>query len=71
VLFLRLDSQAAWLLALVFGSFIAGSPLLIGSHLFTLHCAVSRDRRTKAVTQIAAPVSVLGLMVWDRGLVPG
>jgi sigma-B regulation protein RsbU (phosphoserine phosphatase) len=29
VLFLRLDSREAWLLALVFGGFIAGSPLLI------------------------------------------
>ena len=29
VLFLRLDSREAWLLALVFGGFIAGSPLLM------------------------------------------
>jgi phosphoserine phosphatase RsbU/P len=33
VLFLRLDSRDAWLLALMFGGFIAGSPLLIGEPL--------------------------------------
>jgi sigma-B regulation protein RsbU (phosphoserine phosphatase) len=33
VLFLRLDSREAWLLALMFGGFIAGSPLLIGEPL--------------------------------------
>lgn len=30
VLFLRLDNREAWLLALMFGGFIAGSPLLLG-----------------------------------------
>lgn len=33
VLFLRLDSREAWLLALIFGGFIAGSPVLLGEPL--------------------------------------
>jgi len=33
VLFLRLDNREAWLLALMFGGFTAGSPLLIGEPL--------------------------------------
>jgi membrane-associated protease RseP (regulator of RpoE activity) len=54
VLFLRLDSREAWLLALVFGGFIAGSPLLIGEPL----------------THPALRGFVLAYMVAARGMLP-
>jgi sigma-B regulation protein RsbU (phosphoserine phosphatase) len=58
VLFLRLDSREAWLLALVFGGFIAGSPVLIGEPL--IHPAL----RGFAVAYVVAARGMLPALLY-------